>query len=177
MELHLFEHAGELVRAMAAERPGGEPTGGSGRRSAGGAAVRFRSHRRGVKVWFGPEKPTRFHYEAQVLPARLLDDPPAEGLAAIEVGFHAEHGDNRRNQAVADHLDRHRNTWVATLGEEAELGPFLGNGNWARLSEVWPGEDLDDPDLAFELAGRLVDYVETVEPLLDSLAASDATQD
>ncbi|MEM9131796.1 MAG: hypothetical protein AAF962_22100 [Actinomycetota bacterium] len=161
MELHLFEHAGELVRAMAAERPGGGDTAAVG--------VRFRSHRRGVKVWFGPEKPTRFHYEAQVLPARLLDRPPAEGLAAIEVGFHAEHGDDRRNRAVVDHLDHHRSTWTSTLGEEAELGPFIGNDNWARLSEVWPGEDLDDPDLAFELAGRLVDYVEAVEPLLDSL--------
>ncbi len=162
MELHLFEHTGELVRAMAAERPG-----------AGGAdigvGVRFRSHRRGVKVWFGPEKPTRFHYEAQVLPTRLLDQPPEEGMTALEVGFHAEHGDERRNQAVVDLLDRHRTAWTSSLGGEAELGPFLGNDNWARLSEVWPGEDLEDPDLAFELAGRLVDYVEAVEPLLDSL--------
>lgn len=156
MELHLFEHTGELVRTMVSDT---------------GPALRYRAHRRGVKIWFGPEKPTRFHYEAQLIPNRLLDEPGDDGEAAIEVGFHAEHSDDRRNQAVLEHLDGRRREWLETLGHEAELGPFLGNQRWGRLSEVWRGDDLDDPDLAFELASRLVDYVEAVEPLLEELTS------
>ncbi|MEL7207835.1 MAG: hypothetical protein AAGK32_06315 [Actinomycetota bacterium] len=154
MELHLFEHTGELVRAMLGEI---DPP------------PRYRAHRRGVKVWFGPAKPTRFHYEAQLIPGHLVDAPTADGEATIEVGFHAEHGDDRRNRAVLDHLGGNRRAWHRTLGDQAELGPFLGNSNWGRLSEVWVGDDLDDPELAFELASRLVDYVEAVEPLLDDV--------
>lgn len=151
-ELHLFEQAGELVRAMAPDH---------------GVGARYRAHRRGVKVWFGTEKPTRFHYEAQVIPPRLN---PAGRVGpdefAVEIGFHAEHGDERRNAAIVTRLGEQESAWRTSLGDQAELGPFLGNDNWARLSEVWVEADLTDPDLAFELASRLVDYIDAVEPLL-----------
>ena len=41
---------------------------------------------------------------------------------------------------------------------------FFGAENWRRVSEAWVEEDLDDPDLAFEIASRLVDYVSAIEP-------------
>lgn len=151
-ELHLFEQIGELVRAMAPD-DGGEP--------------KYRAHRRGVKVWFGTEKPTRFHYEAQLLPSRLA---PSAGAGpddlTLEVGFHAEHGDERRNAQVLDRLRDHERTWRKPLGSRAELGPFLGNPSWGRLSEIWVEKDLGDPDLPFELASRLVDYIDAVEAIL-----------
>ncbi len=58
-EPNLFADAGELLRMMV---PGGL------------GDIRTRAHRRGVKVWFGPEKPTREHYEAQLIPRRFVDD-------------------------------------------------------------------------------------------------------
>lgn len=151
-ELHLFEQTGELVRAMA---PDDE------------AEPKYRAHRRGVKVWFGTEKPTRFHYEAQLIPSRLapsIDVGPDD--FTVEVGFHAEHGDERRNRAVLDQLRGNESAWRKPLGPKAELGAFLGNDSWGRLSEIWVETDLQDPELAFELASRLVDYIDAVEPLL-----------
>ena len=128
--------------------------------------MKYRAHRRGVKVWFGPAKPGRFHYEAQVLPARLVDETLEDDEVALEIGFHAEHGDDRRNAAVLERLNQQEKTWRKALGPQAQAGPFLGNDRWTRLSEVWIESDLDDPELAFELASRLVDYIEAVEPLL-----------
>ena len=151
-ELHLFEQTGELVRAMA---PGLD------------ASPHYRAHRRGVKVWFGTDKATRFHYEAQLIPTRLatgVDAGPDE--FTVEIGFHAEHGDDRRNAAILKQLGDRESMWRKPLGPQAELGPFLGNDSWARLSELWVEHDLGHPDLAFELASRLVDYIDAVEPLL-----------
>lgn len=130
-----------------------------------GGPSKYRSHRRGVKVWFNQEKPTRFHYEAQLIPPRLAGEM-ADGEFAIEIGFHAEHGDEQRNRTVLDRLGAKESTWRKPLGPEAELGAFLGNDRWGRLSEVWIESDLSDPELAFELASRLVDYIDVIEPLL-----------
>jgi len=33
---------------------------------------------------------------------------------------------------------------------------------------VWLEPDLDDPDLAFEMAARLVDYLHAIEPVLSA---------
>lgn len=152
MELPLFEQTGELARALVSPELG---------------ELRFRAHRRGVKLWFGPTKPSRFHYEAQVIPNRLAPSNPGPDGVTIEVGFHAEHGDDRRNDAVIGRLAEREETWRRALGVEAVAGPFLGNEHWGRLSETWTEPDLDDPDLAFELASRLADYIHTVQPLLD----------
>ena len=53
MELGLFDEVAEAVRALTPDEHGD---------------IRVRSHRRGVKVWFGTVKPPREHYEAQQLP-------------------------------------------------------------------------------------------------------------
>lgn len=150
MEIHLFDQVGELARALV------PPDFGE---------LRCRSHRRGVKVWFDTVKPGRFHYEAQVIPARLAPEPVAEDATAIEVGFHAEHRDEQRNTAVIEQLVAEEKAWRRALGDQAEAGLFLGNDHWGRLSETWIEADLEDPDLAFELAGRLADYIQTIEPL------------
>ena len=45
-------------------------------------------------------------------------------------------------------------------------GPFFGAEHWRRISDVWIDPDLGGDDAAFEVAGRLVDYVEALGPLL-----------
>jgi hypothetical protein len=126
--------------------------------------VRLRARRWGLKAWFGPLQPPRFHYEAQVVGARLV--PEAEVLA-LEVGFHAEHGDPARNEAVLAGLQADERRWRRVLGPEAVAGPFIGRpDDWRRVSETWPDPDLGDPGLAFELGARLTDYIAALEPEL-----------
>ena len=36
---------------------------------------------------------------------------------------------------------------------------------WRRISEVWPPPDPEDPEAAMEVAGRLADYVDALEPI------------
>jgi len=127
--------------------------------------LQLRSHRRGVKVWFGSSKPDRLHYEAQLIPRRYVDETDG---AAIEIGFHAELPDEKANQKALDLLLAGKKAWSKELGNEAEAGPFLGRDTWRRLSEVWLDPDLEDPDLAFEVGSRLVDYLELLEPLRTS---------
>ncbi|MEM7339005.1 MAG: hypothetical protein AAF467_10185 [Actinomycetota bacterium] len=156
MELPLFEQVGELTRTLVDVSHVDAMPG----------PVRVRSHRRGVKMWFGGDTPERLHFEAQLLPDRLAPVVPGEGEVAVEVGFHAELKDAARNQEVLDTLAAAEKTWRAALGPEAELGPFIGRDGWGRLSETWIETDLEDPDVAFELASRLADYVNTIGPLV-----------
>ena len=67
----MFDEVAELVRAMSPAEIG---------------EVHVRAHRRGVKVWFDTEAPTKEHYEAQMLSRRYVDG--IEGTA-IEIGFHS----------------------------------------------------------------------------------------
>lgn len=150
MELPLFEQVGELARALVPAEIG---------------ELRFRAHRRGVKVWVGTDAATRLHFEAQLIPRRFVDD--REGMA-VEVGFHAEEGDVARNDAALADIGRAESTWRRELGDEPQIGPFLDRPeDWRRVSETWVEPDLDDPELAFELASRLADYVTQLQPLLD----------
>jgi hypothetical protein len=105
-----------------------------------------------VKLWF--DEP-REHYEVQWLDGRDL-----------EVGFHAEHRSEERNQAALDRLLAGEATWRAALGDEAEAGVFLGGlpEHWRRVSELWVGMSLDDLDLAMEAADRLATYAAALEP-------------
>lgn len=147
MDLPLFEQVADAVRSMTPEELG---------------SVRLRAHRRGVKVWFDTDKPTREHYEAQLIGRRHVDS--VDGTA-LEVGFHAEHPDTDRNARVLAALLEREPDWRRILGDEAQAGTFLGADNWRRVSETWLDVDLDDPELAFEVASRLVDYLEAIEPL------------
>ena len=160
--------------------PRGQPPGLSGR---GGGAVRggrarpcgawsrpssgefrHRTHRYGTKIWFGPEAPPKEHYEAQVVGKR--DVPEAEVLA-VEVGFHSEHPKAPENQAVLDALlaereglaqgARRRRPWPAS----SSAAPTTG----AASARPGPTPNLDDPELGTELAMRLLDYIEALEPL------------
>ncbi len=117
-------------------------------------SIRANAHRRGVKIWFGDV--TREHYEAQLI---------RNGeRAALEIGFHAEYPKAEANQAVIDQLVSVESRWRPGLGHEAELGVFIGADNWRRLSEVWDPPDPDDSDAPIEIAARLADYVDAVEP-------------
>jgi hypothetical protein len=146
MEQPLFEQVGEVARSMTPSELG---------------VFRSRSHRRGIKVWFDTEKAGREHFEAQLLARRHVDG--TDGMA-LEVGFHAEHREEDKNEAVIDLLNTRAIAWRKSLGDEAEVGRFFGADGWRRISEVWLEPDLEDPDLAFEVAARLVDYVTVIEP-------------
>lgn len=146
MEQPLFEQVGEAARSMTPPELG---------------VFRCRSHRRGIKVWFDTDKAGREHFEAQLLSRRHVDG--TEGMA-LEVGFHAEHREEDKNEAVIARLNTRASAWRKVLGDEAEVGLFFGADGWRRVSEVWLEPDLEDPDLAFEVAARLVDYVSVIEP-------------
>ena len=61
--------------------------------------------------------------------------------------------------------------WRKDLGQEAEAGIFLGRADhWRRISETWPDPNLDDPELGTEMAMRLLDYIEALEPARNPVA-------
>ncbi len=160
MDLPLFAQVEDLVRALTPEELG---------------ELRTRAHRRGVKVWFGSDRPASTHYEAQLLARRHVDGTDG---TALEIGFHSEHRDPARNDAALDRLLAHEERWRKALGVEAEAGAFFGAAGWRRLSEAWVEPDLEEPDLAFEVASRLVDYVAAIEPIraLDADSEDDPTR-
>jgi hypothetical protein len=149
VEQHVFDEAAQALRGLLPADLG---------------PVQCRAHRYGLKVWRGePGKATRQHYEAQVVGARHV---PEATVLAIEVGFHSELPDPAENQRTLAALVQVESKWRKALGPEAVAGPFLDDRHgWKRLSETWPDPDLDDPDLGFELAARLTDYITVLEPL------------
>ena len=113
----------------------------------------FDSHRTSMnlKVWYDEG---REHYEVQ-----LVSGP------ALEIGFHSEHKDQRRNDDVLARLVDSEKGWRKALGRTPQTGAFLGRQkSWRRVSEVWDGEGLTD-DAAVEAAERLGAYIEALEPL------------
>jgi len=129
-------------------------------------------HRYGIKIWFGSDTPPREHYEAQVVrPEHAL----AASVLAIEVGFHSELPREGDNDAVIARLLQSEPAWRRELGAEPVVGTFLGRAtHWRRVSETWPDPDLTDPELVFELAARLTDYVTALEPLRSSQRSTPA---
>lgn len=150
MEFPLFDEVEEVVRSMAPDGLG---------------VLQMRSHRRGIKVWFGPAAPVKEHYEAQFIPRRHVDGTDG---TVLEIGFHTEHRDESENDETLAALLANKKAWQKELGPEAESGPFLGNSSWRRISDVWFDADPDDPELGFEIASRLVDYLDLLEPILQS---------
>lgn len=144
--MQLFEEVAEAVRGLAPPDLG---------------AFHHRTHGYGTKIWFGEPDPPREHYEAQVIGAEHVADAD---VLAVEVGFHAEHRDPAANDAVIARLREAEGRWREMLGEDAEVGPFLGRDGWLRVSETWADPNLDDVELGTELAIRLVDYVTALEP-------------
>jgi hypothetical protein len=149
MEPSLFDDVADAVRGLLPPELG---------------EVHLRAHRYGIKVWFRTAKPTREHYEAQVVGAR---DAPGARVLALEVGFHCEHPKEPENEAVIARLLTQEKRWRRAIGKEAVVGPFLGRAeHWRRISEVWLDPDLSETGLAFEIASRLVDYITALEPLV-----------
>ena len=149
VELQLFDEVGEVLRGLVPDGLG-EP--------------RCRHHRYGIKVWFGGEKPTREHYEAQVIGAKHV---PEATVLAIEIGFHAENRDPADNERVLKGLQAEEKRWRKVLGADVVAGEFIDDRHgWQRVSETWADPDLGDPDLPMELAARLTDYITVLEPLL-----------
>ena len=154
IELSLFQEVAEAVRGMVSPDLG---------------AVRCQPRSYGIKVWFGAEKPPREHYEAQVISPHAVED--AE-ILALEIGFHAEHPRLDENDRVLAHLLGSERRWRKALGEAPVAGPFLGRAQlWRRVSETWADPDLGEPDLGMELASRLADYIDALEPLLRKRSA------
>ena len=145
--MELFEEVCEALRGLVPPELG---------------TLRHKTHRYGTKIWFGPETPPKEHYEAQVVGAR--DVPEAEVLA-IEVGFHSEYPKPAENDEVLAALLAVEGEWRPDLGDEAVADVFIGRAeHWRRISETWPDPNLDDPELGTELAMRLLDYIEALEP-------------
>lgn len=119
-------------------------------------------HGYGVKVWFGGQKATPLHYEAQLVNRKHIDG--AAGLA-LEIGFHAELRTGADNDAAMAPLLANEANWRRDLGEDVIAGPFIGSDRWRRLSEVWLDPDLDAEDAAWDIASRLVDRANPVVTL------------
>ena len=148
MDLQLFDEVGEVLRGLVPPDLG---------------ALRTRHHRYGIKVWFGPAKPPREHYEAQVIGAKHV---AGAAVLAIEVGYHAEHRDPAENERALAQLRGGEKRWRKSLGPDAVAGQFIDDRTgWQRLSETWPDPDLGDPELPLELAARLTDSITALEPL------------
>ena len=149
MEQGFFDHVRDAVESLLGDDHG---------------AVHGSSHRRGVKIWIDPtgdraaktNPAPKEHYEAQLV--------RHAGDVALEIGFHAEHRDPAANQRTLAHLLADEPSWRAELGAEAEAGPFLGMDDWSRVSELWAAPDPDDPEAPMEVAARLADYVDAIEP-------------
>jgi hypothetical protein len=155
VELTLFEEVGEALRGLVPRELG---------------ELRHRAHRWGIKVWFGPAKPTREHYEAQVIRADHVEDASA---LALEIGFHAEHPSVQDNDAVVSRLVATEKEWRPVVGDECVVGPFLGRPDvWRRASETWADPDLGEDDLAMEVAARLTDYITAIEPVRRAAGAA-----
>jgi hypothetical protein len=111
---------------------------------------------RNAKVWFGAE--AREHYEAQLV--------RRNNTTVLEIGFHAEHSDAARSEAVLQRLLADERRWRKALGKEVETGSFLGRPSpWRRASETWTDVDVDDPGTAVDAADRLAAYITALEPL------------
>jgi hypothetical protein len=90
---------------------------------------------------------------------------PEAATLAVEVGFHSERPQEADNEAVIAALVGAERSWRKQLGEEVRVGTFLGRAeHWRRVSEVLPDPDMSDPELVFELAARLTDYLTALEP-------------
>jgi hypothetical protein len=148
VDLQLFDEVGEVLRGLVPSDLG---------------ELRTRHHRYGIKVWFGPEKPTREHYEAQVIGAKHV---PSATVLALEVGFHAEHRDPTENERALKQLIGDERRWRKALGPDAVAGEFIDDRHgWQRVSEIWADPDLSDPELPMDVATRLTDYITALEPL------------
>lgn len=150
MELGLFDQVSDALRGLVPEELG---------------ELRIGARQWGIKVWFDVDVCPREHYEAQVVGAKHVQ---GARVLALELGFHAEHPKPSDNDDAVEPLLRAEATWRTALGESAVAGPFLGREGWQRVSEIWADPDLSDPEVCFEIADRLAEYIVALEPLRTS---------
>ena len=157
MDLQLFDEVGEVLRGLLPPELG---------------ELRTRHHRYGIKVWFGPAQPTREHYEAQVIGAKHVAEADGPGHRG-RLPRRAPRSRRENERALAALGGAGRSAGARSSGTEAVAGEFIDDRHgWQRLSETWPDPDLGDPDLPFELATRLTDYITALEPLRERLISS-----
>ncbi len=113
------------------------------------------AHSRGLKVWY--DEANREHYEAQLVRISTVK--------RLEIGFHVEYPKVDQNDQVITRLLGAEVVWRAELGDGPQVGGFIGNDTWRRVSEVWDPPDPDDIDAAIEVAATLADYVRAIEPI------------
>ena len=147
MDLGLFDQVSDALLALVPDDLG---------------SFHLQARQWGIKAWFDAETCPREHYEAQVIGARHV---PGAAVLALEVGFHAEHPKAADNTAAMAPILGAETLWREALGDPAEAGEFLGRSGWLRVSEAWIDPDLSDPELCFEIADRLAEYIGTLEPL------------
>jgi hypothetical protein len=124
--------------------------------ASSGEARRITRASNNIRVLCPPEDAE--HYELQ-----LLEGPT--GLR-IEVGFHSEHRSAERNDQALGWLEAAEADWRPILGDEVQLGPFLGRPRpWRRASEVWDDTAGFEDGVAVEAAERLAEYVDVFEPI------------
>jgi hypothetical protein len=116
----------------------------------------FRTSRQGrlMKINFGQPA---YHYEAW----------HHTGAGRLEVGLHFE-ASSAENQAAFDFF-RLRMVEVKASLPRAELEPW--DRGWSRLYETLPAARLDD-DVLGQTAGRMAEYIVTLQPLLDEFLRS-----
>jgi hypothetical protein len=83
----------------------------------------------------------------------------------LEIGFHAEHAKPAENDEALALLVADEKAWRRALGKEPVVGAFLGRKGWTRVSETWPAPAFEDIDEVIEVAARLADYVNALEPV------------
>lgn len=89
----------------------------------------------------------------------------------VEVGLHFEGADRERNYAIAAMLAERAADVVAAVGPEYELEEWTAQ--WTRLHHSVAAPALT-PELADEVAGRVVELMRGMRPLLEEVLA-DAT--
>ena len=150
MELGTFDVVGEAVRALVPAELG---------------PVHQRSHRYGIKVWFGADKPPR----AALRGAGGGREARCGGQGAghrgrVPRGAPAPRGQRRGRRACCSGARRRGARCSATMSRPVRSSGDRRTGGACRRRGPIP--DLGDPELAMEVATRLVDYVVAFEPLL-----------
>lgn len=129
----------------------------------------FSAHTGGhnLKIWY---ESLHEHYEVQMVSrAALAASKQPARAPMLEIGFHAEHPNVARNDALLERFHLDEPAWRMALGPEAVAGPFIGrpaiSQRWRRISELWDGPNLQTTESAIEAADRLATYVRALEPV------------
>ena len=149
MDLQLFDEVGEVLRGLLPPELG---------------ELRTKHHRYGIKVWFGPAKPTREHYEAQVIGAKHVAEADGAGHRGRLPRRAPRPGGQRAGARAPPRAARSGGArcsgprrWPASSSTTATGGSACRRPGPTPTSAI--------PISPIELATRLTDYITTLEPL------------